>query len=243
MGPWRPIALSGLLFAVLTLPAASQTAPPSPASGPGTARPTADQPRFQAQTAPRVTRPPPQRQPEPGAQGAPPQSGATQAPPPQGGVDWKSAVTGARRSEGDQALLGKIDRDAIDRTAVPILLPADPALTGNARLYSFGDYYSLTADLSGVGVSLTGTTTTVALPAQSPLKMSADAPEQLVIQRTVVGQLASFVRFGVLYTVEVRCDDPKDVRCRNDDLVRQIQSQTNRVVMGQAARQAAGLGG
>ena len=243
MGPWRPIALSGLLFAVLTLPAASQTAPPPPTTGPGTARPTADQPRFQAQTAPRVTRPPPQRQPEPGGQGGATQGGGAQGGATQGGIDWKSAVTGARRSEGDQALLGKIDRDAIDRTAVPILLPADPALTGNARLYSFGDYYSLTADISGVGVSLTGTTTTVALPVQSPLKMSADAPEQLVIQRTVDGQLASFVRFGVLYTVEVRCDDPKDVRCRNDDLVRQIQGQTNRVVMGQAARRAAGLGG
>jgi len=224
MWPWRLAALSGLLFAALTLPAASQTAPP-PTSVPG-ARPAPQaRPAFQkAATAVR-----PQAEP-PADQG------------PQGGVDWKSAVAGARRSEGDQALLGKLDRGAIDKTAVPILLPADPALTGNARLYSFGDYYSLTADLAGVGVSMTGTTATVALPAQSPLKLSAATPELLVIQRTVDGQLASFVRFGVLYTVEVRCDDPRDARCRNETLVRQIQSQTNRVVMGQAARQAAGMG-
>ncbi|MDH4384239.1 MAG: hypothetical protein QE280_02220 [Caulobacter sp.] len=225
MWPWRLGALSGLLFAALTLPAASQTAPP-PTTGPG-ARP-APQARPPVQKATAAVRPPVERPAEPASQG---------------GIDWKSAVTGARRSEGDQALLGKLDRAAIDKTAVPILLPADPALTGNARLYSFGDYYSLSADLPGVGVSMSGTTTTVALPAQSPLKMSADTPEQLVIQRTVDGQLASFVRFGVLYTVEVRCDDPKDSRCRNETLVRQIQGQTNRVVMGRAARQAAGLGG
>ncbi|HYE44932.1 MAG TPA: hypothetical protein VEA44_04070 [Caulobacter sp.] len=159
-----------------------------------------------------------------------------------GFVDWQAATVATRRAANQS--LGRVDRAAVDRTAVPILLPDDAALLANARLYSFGDYYSLTADLPGAGVSFTGTTAVVALPDRSPLRIDATAPELLTVQRTVDGQLASFVRFGVLYTVELRCDDPADPRCRNEALVRQLVASANRVVMGQAARQAAaGQGG
>ncbi|MDB5470104.1 MAG: hypothetical protein JWR84_1664, partial [Caulobacter sp.] len=158
-------------------------------------------------------------------------------------VDWPAAIGGARQSAGAANALGRLDRAAIDQTRLPILVPADPDLMAGARLYSFGDYYSITADRPGLGVSFTGTTSVVTLPAKSPLAVDADAPEQLTIQRTVDGQLASFVRYGVLYTVEVRCDAPADVRCRNETLVRQLTAATGNVILGQAARQAAGLGG
>jgi hypothetical protein len=158
-------------------------------------------------------------------------------------VDWQGAVGGARRSAGAAENLGKLDREAIDRTQVPILLPTTPGLIATARIYSFGDYYSITADLPGAGVSLTGTTSVVTLPAKSRLTLDSSAPELLTIQRTVDGQLASFQRYGVLYTVEVRCDDPKDPRCRSEALVRQIIGAATTVVLGKAARQAAGLGG
>ena len=91
-------------------------------------------------------------------------------------------------------------------------------------------------------MSLSGTTTTVPLPATKPLKVDS-GPEQLTIQRTVDGQLASFVRFGVLYTVEIRCDAPSDPRCVDDNYVLGLVGKTTAVVMGKAARQAAGLGG
>ena len=56
------------------------------------------------------------------------------------------------------------------------------------------------------------------MPANKPLKIES-GPEMLTVQRTVDGQLASFVRYGVLYTVEIRCDAPSDPRCLDDNYV------------------------
>lgn len=162
---------------------------------------------------------------------------------PRGRVDWQAAVGGLRQSANvGESLATNLNRDQVDITAVPILLPRDAKLAGNARIYSFGDYYTITADTAGAGVSLSGTTTTVPLPASKPLKVDS-GPEQLTVQRTVDGQLASFVRFGVLYTVEIRCDAPSDPRCVDDNYVLGLVGKTTAVVMGKAARQAAGLGG
>lgn len=162
---------------------------------------------------------------------------------PRGRVDWQGAVGGLRQSGGvGENLGGNLNREQVDLTAVPILLPTDAKLAANARIYSFGDYYTITADTAGGGVSFSGTTTTVPLPASKPLKIET-GPEQLTIQRTVDGQLASFVRYGVLYTVEIRCDAPSDPRCIDDNYVLGLVGKTTAVVMGKAARQAAGLGG
>lgn len=162
---------------------------------------------------------------------------------PRSRVDWQAAVGGLRQSAnvGD-SLATNLNREQVDLTAVPILLPQDAKLAGNARIYSFGDYYTITADTAGAGVSLSGTTTTVPLPTTKPVKIES-GPEQLTLQRTVDGQLASFVRFGVLYTVEIRCDAPSDPRCVDDNYVLGLVGKTTAVVMGKAARQAAGLGG
>ena len=189
-----------------------------------------------AQTAP----PPPTTR--PGALGPiirpPPNPG----PSPEG-IDWRGAIGGLRQSGGGNSPVGRgLDQAAVDKTRLPILLPADPDLMGKARIYAFGDYYSITANLSGARVSLTGAAETTPLPATSKLNLPAIGPEQLVVQRTVDGQLASFVRYGVLYTAELRCDAPSDPRCRTETLVRALVAKSTVVVMGKAARQAAGLG-
>lgn len=163
--------------------------------------------------------------------------------PPRSRVDWQGAVGGLRQSANvGESLATNLNRQQVDITAVPILLPTDAKLAGNARIYSFGDYYTITADTVGGGVSFSGTTTTVPMPATKPLKIDS-GPEQLTVQRTVDGQLASFVRYGVLYTVEIRCDAPSDPRCVDDNYVLGLVGKTTAVVMGKAARQAAGLGG
>ena len=40
---------------------------------------------------------------------------------------------------------------------------------------------------------------------------------------TIDGQLLSFSRYGVLYTVELRCDQPTDPQCRSDVTVRGLE--------------------
>jgi hypothetical protein len=161
-----------------------------------------------------------------------------------GQVDWQAAVGGLRQSGGvGEKLAPNLNPAAVDQTRVPILLPVDETLTAGARLYSFGDYYTITADAPGMGVSLSGTTAVVPMPANTPLKIDPAGPEGVTSQRTVDGQLISFTRYGVLYTVEVRCDAPTDPRCADDNYARGLLAKTTAVVMGAAARAAAGLGG
>jgi hypothetical protein len=213
--------------ATLAAVAASAQVAPTPATRPGAARPAVTRPAVLAVPSALgpFTRPP-----APGG-------------PPPGGVDWRGAVGGLRQSSGGNSALGRgLDQAAVDKTRLPILLPNDADLMGGARIYSFGDYYSITATLSGARVSLTGTAETTKLPAASKLNLPNIGPEQLVIQRTVDGQLASFVRYGVLYTAELRCDAPSDARCRTETYVRSLVTKSTVVVMGKAARQAAGLG-
>ena len=161
-----------------------------------------------------------------------------------GGVDWQAAVGGLRQSGGlSEKLAPNLNQTAVDATRVPILLPTDTDLTAGARIYSFGDYYTITADAPGAGVSFSGTTTVIPLPTSVPLQITPMGPEGATSQRTVDGQLISFVRYGVLYTVEVRCDAPTDPRCADDNYARGLAAKTTAVVMGAAARAAAGLGG
>ena len=161
-----------------------------------------------------------------------------------GGVDWPAAIGGLRQSGGlGEKLAPNLNQAAVDATRVPILLPTDTDLTAGARIYSFGDYYTITADAPGAGVSFSGTTTVIPLPSGTPLQITPMGPEEATSQRTVDGQLISFVRYGVLYTVEVRCDAPTDPRCADDNYARGLAAKTTAVVMGAAARVAAGLGG
>jgi hypothetical protein len=214
--------IRALFVACATLAAVAASAQVAPTPTPST-RPGATRPVIAPGALGPVTRPP--------------------VRPPPGGVDWAGAVGGLRQSGGGNSPVGRgLDSAAVDKTRLPILLPADPDLMGGARIYSFGDYYSITANLPGARVSLTGTAETIPLPATSKLNLPNVGPEQLVVQRTVDGQLASFVRYGVLYTAELRCDAPSDTRCRTEAYVRALVAKSTVVVMGKAARQAAGLG-
>lgn len=170
---------------------------------------------------------------------------ATTVPPRRGGqVDWQGAVGGLRQSGAAAETLGaNLDKTEVDATRVPILLPKDPKLTAGARIYSFGDYYTITADAPGAGISLSGTTAITPLPASRPLRIEPVGPEGLTVQRTVDGQLASFMRYGVLYTVEIRCEKAGDPRCADDNYVLGLVGKTTAVVLGAAARAEAGLGG
>ncbi len=162
--------------------------------------------------------------------------------PPRGGgqVDWKAAVGGLRRAVGQSRPQPQPGGRRHDPRADPAARRRRP--DGGRAIYSFGDYYTITADAPGAGVSLSGTTAVVPLPAGTPLKIAPAGPEGVTSQRTVDGQLISFVRYGVLYTVEVRCDAPTDPRCADDNYVRGLAAKTTTVVMGAAARAAAGLG-
>jgi hypothetical protein len=158
-----------------------------------------------------------------------------------GKIDWGAATTGVRTGQGAVALrfAQRLDRQALDAVALPVLLPG-PALAAKAKLVSFPDYYAIVCDAGGAQVELTGTNSFV------PVKPGTLAPllekgGQPTVIRTVDGQMLSFMRYGVLYTVEITCDRAfSDVRCTRPDYARQVAADAQKnVVMGKAAQKAA----
>lgn len=236
----------------------AQTQPGAgPTPGRTTPPPVVGQPLDRA-TPPPVTQPPSRDPPPPGPTGGPPPgtpgAGPSTIPAAQigpatqpgrrfGRPNWAAAVADSRRRPGERAFLaggGKLDMAAVDRTRLPILTPTDPSLVGGARFYSFGDYYSLNLDQPGLTIELTGTRVVGPTP-QGLTRLPTAGPERVSVQRTVDGQLLSFTRYDLLYTVEVRCDAPRDARCRTDALAREVYAKTQGVILGRSARVEAGL--
>lgn len=173
-------------------------------------------------------------------------SWSTVLPPPRSDVrelsriDYEGAYRDHARANAfgvDDDVLGNLRRSEIDRQALPILIPTNPLLMGNARLYSMGDHYTISADLPGVSVVLGGYSATVALADQ--IALSPQGPEDLVISHTTDGVAASFKRYGVLYTIEVTCDETADQHCEGESFIRILAEGTNNVILGEAARVAA----
>jgi hypothetical protein len=162
-----------------------------------------------------------------------------------GKVQWGAATEGVRGGQGALALRRApgLDRAALDQVALPVLLPG-PALLAKAKLISFPDYYAIVAVDGGAQVELTGTNSFVAVK-PGTLGPLLEKNGQPTVIRTVDGQMLSFMRYGVLYTVEVTCDRAfSDPRCVKPDYVRQVAAEAQKnVVMGQAAQKAAEAAG
>jgi len=226
----RSIILGVAASALIAAAAVSQTNPTgqtSPSTQPGAA-PT--QPSSTPRPGATTTRPLPKLPPRPRL----------------GQVDWTQVVSDRRQRPGERLLAAfktKLDQGAVDRTRIPILIPEDGPLMERARFYSFGDFYSLNLDVPNGSVELTGTKIFTPAPKNFINRLKPEGPENLTVVRTIDGVQASFTRYGLLYTVEIRCDEPKDGRCREEGPLRKILEKVRGVVLGREARRAAGLEG
>lgn len=206
----------------------------------------------QTQTQAQTTAPPQQTAPPPASATAVqrPQLQNLQrvAPPrvaPVRGIDWKAVQAFQRTNDARQSpasrILNALKPEAVDATSIPILLPEIAALRDNVRIYSFGEYYSISFELPQARVSLTGNGRPIAFAAKSRLTAAPEGDTGLTLQRTVDGRVASWTRFGVLYTAEVTCDFPAAPACRDDGFLRDLVQRHQGVVLGRAARKAAGF--
>jgi hypothetical protein len=167
------------------------------------------------------------------------------APRPTRGIDWAAAARG--QALGGRALvLGRgLDRGQIDKTAIPILLPMDPALLKGMTLHSTGNWYVLNSKIPGALVTLEGTERTDPAPASVAGKFGKDGPGGLTVDRITTGWRASWTRFGVLYVAEIECDDLRSKSpCMAESRIRGIVGSMTAVVLGKAAKaraQAAGV--
>ncbi|MFN3228961.1 MAG: hypothetical protein ACK41P_03825 [Asticcacaulis sp.] len=139
---------------------------------------------------------------------------------------------------------------ALDATRLPVLLPSDPAQKAKAKMVSFGEAYSIAIPpKDGLSIAYSGTTSFAPLPKAKSDQLKAERnrpsakslaasglPDDLKITRTEDGWTASFTRFGVLYSVDILCEDLQAPNCKDDKTIRKAVEELRDVVLGQAAR-------
>ncbi len=169
-------------------------------------------------------------------------------------VDWQgvgSLVRKFRAAHGvPHPMLARLSKAEIDKTRLPILLPriGSKVETAGARFFSFGDAYSLNLP-QRPGVSLimyghrslidSGKTRIATFKRSRVDGMREDA----VISKTEDGWTASFARFGIVYTLDLSCDDDAAPECRDDSYLRQSVAAFQDVHLGEAAAKEAQASG
>ncbi len=108
-----------------------------------------------------------------------------------------------------------------------MLLPGDPGLAPELKIFPNGAFYTASSSASGMSVVITGAGRAFALAPgtarglpQGELATRVPA-DGVVIEQTEAGVDASFSRFGASYSVALECaQSHNDPRCRDDAYVR-----------------------
>jgi hypothetical protein len=129
--------------------------------------------------------------------------------PEESEVEWEET---SEHPPLDDARLSEAQRQAVQSSPVPVLLPDNDALLGTA-LISTGDYfYAAAMHEDDVSVSVIGASKVVRAPGVPEPPAFGD--HDLTLGRSQGGVGLSFKAYGVYYDVEVDCPDPvNDPRC------------------------------
>lgn len=164
-------------------------------------------------------------------------------------VDWAKAAVSSRRtqlSNRPNPLLKALPRPELDRTRLPVILPRAGGLidASKGRLFSFGDAYSLNLPQKpGISIIVYGhrslVTSQKGFLARLPVARVSGMSENVHIDKTEDGWTASFQRFGVVYSVDVSCDDAKASECQNEGFLSKAIAEFTDVSMGSEAQKEA----
>lgn len=157
-------------------------------------------------------------------------------------VQWAAALgqsqkmRSVRKSGG---LWSRLPKPDLDRTLVPVILPRDGGFiqTAKTKMISFGDAYALNMPQDkGVQITMYGNRSFVAGNkgdiSSRPVQKLAGVAEDIRIGQMEDGWTATFTRFGVVYSVDVTCDDINSDDCKSDTYIRNAIAQMDDVTMG-----------
>ncbi len=157
-------------------------------------------------------------------------------------VQWAAALGQAQKMrpmrKGND-LASRLDRKALDRTRLPVILPRDGGFvqTAKARMMSFGDAYALNMPQDkGVQITMYGNRSFVPgnpgdISARPVMKLAGVA-EDIRVGQMEDGWTATFTRYGVVYSIDVSCDDINSDDCKTDTYIRNAIAQFDDVTMG-----------
>lgn len=179
---------------------------------------------------------------------------ALRKPLPPAKVQWSSALRqiatqdqNAKTQTRPQSLAGnfaaKLQKPALDQIRLPVILPRNGAAISAARakLLSFGDAYALNLPQDqGVQITVYGNRSFVPADAgaisRRPMQRLLNVAENVAVEQTEDGWTATFERYGVVYTVDVSCDDIKSPACASDAYLRNAVSSFSDVTLGAQAQ-------
>lgn len=134
-------------------------------------------------------------------------------------VDWKAAS--AFRNMAPAAVPHQLLK-VLASSPVPALVPSQPSMLATATPTRGATWYAVSIPLDEHTVFLTGNRSEVFVPGISDRATARRSFEPRISRsRGVVS--ASFLAFGVAYTIEVECARPfEDVRCTEDAYVLEL---------------------
>jgi hypothetical protein len=164
-------------------------------------------------------------------------------------VQWQNAMTVRDRTKSARKvnpLASRLSKKELDRTRLPVLMPRDGGVidTAKAQLMSFGDAYVMDLPQSkGAHFAMFGNRTFVkgdkgAITAR-PFAQVQGMVENVQISRMEDGWTATFTRYGVVYSVDMMCDDINGAECATDALIRKAIADCSDVTMGAEAESEA----
>jgi hypothetical protein len=130
------------------------------------------------------------------------------------------------------------NRALIDQVAIPVMLPSEPPLASNLRLFPNGAHYAVSSKSGGMSFHMTGHGRAFDLmPAAARRLPGADfrariPNDGIVIEHTEFGIDASFRRFGAAYSISLECADPSDFRCYDETFIRGLIARLMVVIPG-----------
>ncbi len=171
-------------------------------------------------------------------------------------VQWSPAVSLSDRIQSvakPGSLITRLPRPQLDAIRLPVILPRStgPIRSAAVKLISFGDAYSMNLPQDedplhkGTQITVYGTRTFV--PADQgalsvrPITRVTGMAEDVRITQMEDGWTASFTRFGVVYSIDVTCDQIKSSDCQNDGYIRKAIADFADVAVGAQARSEAKL--
>ncbi|MGN6364618.1 hypothetical protein [Asticcacaulis taihuensis] len=166
-------------------------------------------------------------------------------PLPPAPVQWQAVLdrlARIRASRQGPGVVARLVKSELDKTELPVLLPREGVLdTAKARLMSFGDAYAL--DLpqpKGVHIMAYGNRTFLPAPAgavsRRPITRLKDVAEDIRITQMEDGWTATFSRYGMVYSLDVSCDDTAAPECRTDGYLKTVITQFDDVGLGARAQ-------
>jgi hypothetical protein len=115
---------------------------------------------------------------------------------------------------GARGGLDETGRRAVDRSPVPVLLPAEPAWLATATVMSKQHWYALSSFHDGVSLALRGTRLAhryPAIAAQRGRSQVRGQPAFVTTDRRIVS--VAWQQYGVAYSLDLECAAPDDRRC------------------------------